>query len=134
MGQTEEADAVNPLVSVLEGRGFTTDDYDGATDALGYLIEYIPINWFIDKLNSGDEWIIEKALWILRYWNSDSPVPQIIKEHTPIEPLIAALHNPQEERTRAGATTVLGMLGERAPAELFLDMFSVRRYKVSLLE
>ena len=120
LGKTEDTDAVKPLIEVLEGEGFSTDDYDGAVDALGNLIEFIPTNWFIEKLKSGDEWIIEKALCILQYWNGDSPVPQEIKEQIPIEPLINALHNPEEEGLRAAATTVLGMLGERAPVKLFL--------------
>ncbi len=120
LGETEDAAAVHPLIGVLEGRGFSRDDYDTATEALGKLIEYIPIHWFIEKLKSADEWIIEKVLWILLCWNEDVPVPQEIKEQTPIEPLIVALHNREEEKTRAGATAVLGMLGERVPVELFL--------------
>jgi HEAT repeat protein len=120
LGETEDAAAVNPLIGVLEGRGFSRDDYDTATKALGKLIEYIPIHWFIEKLKSADEWIIEKVLWILLCWNEDVPVPQEIKEQAPIEPLIVALHNQEEEKTRAGATAVLGMLGERIPVELFL--------------
>src|SRR6266567_6516166 len=119
LGETEDANAIDPLINVLEARGFSTDDYDGATEALGKLIEYIPIHWFLEKLKSADEWIIEKVLWILLSWNDDVPVPQEIKEQTPIEPLIVALHNQEEEKTRAGATAVLGMLGERAPVELF---------------
>jgi HEAT repeat protein len=120
LGETKEADAIYPLIGVLEGRGFTTDDYDAATEALGKLIEFMPINWFLEKLNSGDEWIIEKALWILQCWDEASPVPPEIKEHVPIEPLIRALYNREEERTRAAATAVLGMLGARSPVELFL--------------
>ncbi len=120
LGETEDADAIDPLINVLEGRGFSTDDYDGATDALGKLIEYIPVNWFVEKLKSGDEWIREKALWILRCWDEGSPVPHAIKEQTPIEALISALHNLEDDRTRAGATKVLGMLGEKAPVELLL--------------
>lgn len=120
LGETEDANAIYPLINVLEGRGFATDDYDAATEALGKLIEFIPPNWFIEKLNSGDEWIIEKALWIMRCWDEDFPVPQAITERIPIEALMVALHNPEEERTRAAATTVLGILGERAPVELFL--------------
>ena len=120
LGKTEDADAVKPLIEVLESEGFSTDDYDSAADALGNLIEFIPINWFIEKLNSGNEWIIEKVLWILHRWNKASPVPEEIKEHTPIETLIVALHNREEEETRASATAVLGMLGEKASVELFL--------------
>jgi HEAT repeat protein len=120
LGETEDANAVYPLINVLESRGFTTDDYDAATEVLGKLIEFIPLNWFVEKLNSGDEWIMEKALWILRCWDEDLPVPQAITERIPIEALMVALHNPKEERTRAAATTVLGMLGDRAPVELFL--------------
>ena len=120
LGETEDADAIDPLINVIEGRGFSYDDYDGATDALGKLIKYIPMNWFVEKLKSGDEWIREKALWILRYWDEGSPVPHVIKEQIPIEALISALHNLEDDRTRAGATTVLGMLGERTPIELLL--------------
>jgi HEAT repeat protein len=93
LGETEDADAIGPLLGVLEDRGFSVDDYDAATKALGSLIECIPINWFVEKLKSGDEWIIEKALWILQYWDETSPVPQAICEHLPLEPLIRALHN-----------------------------------------
>jgi HEAT repeat protein len=120
LGKTEDANAIYPLIGVLEGRDFTTDDYDAATEALGKLVEFIPINWFLEKLNSGDQWIAEKALWILQYWNEAYPVPQEIKEQVAIEPLIRALHNQEEERTRAAATIVLGMLGERSPVELLL--------------
>lgn len=120
LGETGDAAAVNPLIGVFEGRGFSRDEYDAATEALGKLIDYIPVHWFLEKLQSGDEWIIEKALWILLYWKEDVPVPQEIKEQTPIEPLLVALHNQEEEQTRAGATAVLGMLGERVPVELFL--------------
>jgi HEAT repeat protein len=120
LGETEDADAIGPLINVIEERGFSYDDYDGATDALGKLIEYIPVNWFIEKLKCGDEWIREKALWILRYWDEGSPVPHAMKEQVPLEALISALHTQDEERTRTGATKVLGMLGERVPVELLL--------------
>jgi HEAT repeat protein len=120
LAETEDAAAVNPLIAVLEGRGFTRDDYDGATEALGGLLACIPIHWFVEKLKSGDEWLIEKALWVLHYWPDDTTVPQTMQEQIPLEPLVTALYNQEEEKTRAGATTVLGMIGARAPVELLL--------------
>jgi HEAT repeat protein len=43
-----------------------------------------------------------------------------MQEQIPLEPLVTALYNHEEEKTRAGATTVLRMLGARAPVELLL--------------
>lgn len=120
LAETEEAAAVNPLIAVLEDRGFTRDDYDGTTEALGGFLACIPIHWFIEKLKSGDEWIIEKALWVLCFWSANVPVPQAMQEQIPLEPLLTAFYNQEEEKTRAGATTVLGMIGRRAPVELLL--------------
>jgi HEAT repeat protein len=118
LGETEDAAAIQPLLGVLEDEGYSRDDYDRATDALGEFIASIPVNWFVEKLQSGDEWIIEQALWILRYWDAAAPVPQAIQEQIPLEPLVSALHHREEEKTRAGATTALGMIGGRAPVKL----------------
>lgn len=120
LGETEDAAAIPPLLGVLEDRGYSRDDYDAATDALGKFITSIPVNWFVEKLQSGDEWIIEEVLWVLRYWNDDTPVPQAIQEQIPLEPLVTALCNREDEKTREGATAALGMLGGRASVELLL--------------
>lgn len=120
LGKMEDAEAVKPLIEVLEGEGYSVDDCDEAVYALGNLIKFIPINWFIEKLNSADEWMVGRAILILQHWNEACAVPQEIKERIPLEPLIRALYNHEEENVRAATTAVLGMRGERVPVDLLL--------------
>jgi HEAT repeat protein len=124
LGRIKDRRAANILINVLESSDYSYDDYEICTESLGKLIEFIPVNWFVEKFNSGDDWIIEKTLWVVMYGMEGSQVLEEIEEQLPIDPIIAALYNQKDEKVRAGAAIILGILGECVSVEPLLVALS----------
>jgi HEAT repeat protein len=93
---------------------------------LGMLGERTSLEPLLDALHDDSYRIQREVIRALGMLGTQVPVEVFVSAledenwEVCIEPLIRALHNQEEERTRAAATIVLGMLGERSPVELLL--------------